>query len=1204
MRNGNEETDPLAHAIRKENRQNYEAIVDKLSKALPLPALERRKKIDEENAWIRNDLLRAFLEKLKQTHENAIGELQTQLTCIERDMNSIDSGNTDAINKQSSFLPTDLFPKHLRDKRKRSDASLSSQSDESKENDEMMTKKRRIDERFDDLRELYLGCCGDSRGNTDLDDFASMLDEVTRYSRFRVLDTMYYTDISATSSIVSSIDFDRDDEYFAIGGVTKDIKVYDFSMMGNNYSSVTEELEDSNKELDGSNVGGSQHNTTLGRNDRPLMIHCPIGVMQCGHKISCLSWNPYIKSQLASSDYEGIINVWDASTGQCLRSFEEHKHRAWSVDTCTRNPTLLASGSDDTTVKIWSIQSRQSIHTLELRGNVCCAKFSPENSYHLAVGSADHHASCYDLRFLKTPLIVFRGHKKAVSYVKWISSHEIVSASTDSTLKLWSVDSLECQKTYTGHRNEKNFAGLSLNGNWIACGSETNTLYVYHKSSTMPVTTYKFPVIHPLTFALFMSEKHSSFPKRKISCVPCRLKKVKCNGVKPCERCKKKNAAHECNYRAPAPPGRPPKNAVLNKLVLSRCNRNILRDLPGIQTDFIYEHERMSNIAGVCNYLSGSKVTKEYTVQRDIKASQLVTHIKMYDLLGYFTWLDYDLVNVLCQRLGQLQLEHYRNATLYKKAADLDASTDFFESRLKVSNPFNSLLPHAALRLIECFFMIHPYSVLLNKTLLLQSYWTDTADPLLLSVVFGTTIYKSQMLEGQPITFSDASSCEKRNPFLNYAYFLLSRMSSEATLSRFQAVVLLALFEQAFGYPKRGMALSSLAYTIGAKLGVYKQVSSHSEIQGISELEYELLLMAAWAAYGSTVRSTARGIIKSAANNTDNLNGHESKDVETAIGEVLDDYKAFIDKHQHTFSDIQHYTLYVSWLLLRFHCTFLQSAFRKGKHDCNAEFMQKLKDVIGIQPTNWAPGSIPTEDFDLRNPDTFNRIQRVLPLVIEAIDKTQAFLTKFKNIEARPLPLGPMVSLLETCARLLIMECNREYDERWKKYLDIIDQILTSGIWQQWTIIDIITHNIRSFVKKCGKPPPSATNFICSSVDYQACDNDSNILNLAKTNDLYGIPFVDLFGSEPAFFTKDAALDCILYGQPVSTPDEAIDYATGIINELQEPCLLDVMTPIEQLQIPHSMTNDPYALSALLSLDHGIISNEVENTSPLYINNI
>ena len=48
------------------------------------------------------------------------------------------------------------------------------------------------------------------------------------------------------------------------------------------------------------------------------------------------------------------------------------------------------------------------------------------------------------------PLYVFNGHRKAVSYVKFLSSNELASASTDSTLRLWDVKE-NCLVRATNH---------------------------------------------------------------------------------------------------------------------------------------------------------------------------------------------------------------------------------------------------------------------------------------------------------------------------------------------------------------------------------------------------------------------------------------------------------------------------------------------------------------------------------------------------------------------------------------------------------------------------------------------------------------------------------------------------------------------------------------------------------------------------------
>ncbi|KAG1152364.1 hypothetical protein G6F37_000224 [Rhizopus arrhizus] len=463
--------------------------------------LEIKRKMENDEIKIKADLLDTFLVKLKSRNDMTIQNLRLQNRYILSDLDMLISRQPLALTSPSSSSSnTTLQP--IR-KRKFSDITdLKREGDQQQPEDQcteeaenegnnqsMVTRRSRsvyedadicaqsddsfsarIDSRFDDLKDLYYSKLSptfnmdEDERHSVLESFSSSLYDITRYGSLDVLDTLYYAEKTQNTSIVSSIEFDRDEEYFAVGGILKDIKIYDFRL------------------------------TNRSPDDNQYAMHCPIRRISCENKISCLSWSSYIKSQLASADYQGVINVWDVTTGQKMSSFVEHRKRAWSVDTSPRNPNLLASGSDDTTVKVWSLNSQRSLFTFQHKGNICCAKFAPNNSNYLAVGSADHQILCYDLRYPSIPLYTYQGHQKAVSYVKWLNDNELLSASTDNSLKLWNRESTQCIRTYTGHLNEKNFVGLSVNEDWIACGSETNTVYAYHKYSRTPIAKYKFPM--------------------------------------------------------------------------------------------------------------------------------------------------------------------------------------------------------------------------------------------------------------------------------------------------------------------------------------------------------------------------------------------------------------------------------------------------------------------------------------------------------------------------------------------------------------------------------------------------------------------------------------------------------------------------------------------------------------------------------------
>jgi E3 ubiquitin-protein ligase RFWD2 len=90
---------------------------------------------------------------------------------------------------------------------------------------------------------------------------------------------------------------------------------------------------------------------------------------------------------------------------------------------------------------------------------------------------------------------VFKGHRKAVSYAKFLNSENLVSASTDSQLKLWNVNKSQCLRTFKGHSNEKNFVGLATDGDYVACGSENNSLFVYYKGLSKQLLSFKFGTV-------------------------------------------------------------------------------------------------------------------------------------------------------------------------------------------------------------------------------------------------------------------------------------------------------------------------------------------------------------------------------------------------------------------------------------------------------------------------------------------------------------------------------------------------------------------------------------------------------------------------------------------------------------------------------------------------------------------------------------
>nr|GEU46512.1 protein SPA1-related 2-like isoform X1 [Tanacetum cinerariifolium] len=392
-----------------------------------------------------SDLMLHFLESLKEQKQIVATKVVDDIRCLESDIAEIESRRSGSIQenhptlagKQQSY--TSASPggsrlisnmNHLEHAYFSVRSSIGTPGRDTEESEEHEVLRSREN---NNLRDKKMEA--DKKPLDRLGVFFNGLCKYARYSKFEVRGILRNGDFSSMGNVICSLGFDRDEDYIATAGVSKKIKVYDFNAL----------LNDS------------------------VDIHYPAVEMSNKSKLSWICWNSYIRNYLASTDYDGVVKIWDAGTGEVVSHHSEHEKRAWSVDFCRVDPMKLASGSDDCSVKLWSMNEKKSLATIKSVANVC---------------------KCL-----------------AVSYVKFLDSGTLVSASTDNTLKLWdlnkaSYDCLStssCTLTYKGHTNEKNFVGLSVADGYIACGSETNEVFAYHRSLPMPITSYKFGSIDPIT---------------------------------------------------------------------------------------------------------------------------------------------------------------------------------------------------------------------------------------------------------------------------------------------------------------------------------------------------------------------------------------------------------------------------------------------------------------------------------------------------------------------------------------------------------------------------------------------------------------------------------------------------------------------------------------------------------------------------------
>lgn len=162
---------------------------------------------------------------------------------------------------------------------------------------------------------------------------------------------------------------------------------------------------------------------------------------------------------LASASWDNTIKLWQTSTGQLLHTFKDHSQYvrclAMSPDgrAGTPSPPLLASGSYDKTIKIWHLggagrsasrvpsgSETSPIRTLTGHSNwILSMAISPDGKI-LASGSQDKTIKIWHLGSGKL-LHTLTGHSGAVYSVAFSPDGQIlVSGSEDKTIKFWRCD--------------------------------------------------------------------------------------------------------------------------------------------------------------------------------------------------------------------------------------------------------------------------------------------------------------------------------------------------------------------------------------------------------------------------------------------------------------------------------------------------------------------------------------------------------------------------------------------------------------------------------------------------------------------------------------------------------------------------------------------------------------------------------------------